>query len=129
MTFGKLITTYKEKHNLSDSQIAEIVGDTTRVTVNNICNDKHLPNIELALKLVLFFKIKIEEVTKALCLSNILIEHYQLAMMEEDAQAYALKMKNNNSHLKKRINCLELELTAMDYDWEEADYPPGDFTT
>lgn len=47
----------------------------------------------------------------------------------EDSDYLECKLVKEVKHLKRRINCLELDLTAMDYDWDESDYPPGDFKT
>ena len=64
MSFGKLIFYYLNKHSLSTSQLAEIVG-TTRVTMDNICRDTHTPNLLLGLKLIRFFRIPQEKVLDA----------------------------------------------------------------
>lgn len=56
MSFGKLVKECKNEHGLTYSEIGKAVG-VTKVTISNICADRHLPNIVLAMKLVLFLEI------------------------------------------------------------------------
>ncbi|MCK5607273.1 helix-turn-helix domain-containing protein [Candidatus Pacearchaeota archaeon] len=66
MSFSKLIASYKKKHNLSNQQIADAIGGTvSRVTIDNICKGTHQPKVELALRLIKFFRIPMKDVFKS----------------------------------------------------------------
>ena len=51
----------RAKHDISQEELAEKVG-VTRVTINNIENNKWVPSTVLALRIARIFQVSLEEV-------------------------------------------------------------------
>lgn len=54
------IAAYRERHGLSQGELAEAVG-VSRQTINAIERDRYNPSLELAFKLSVYFDCQIEE--------------------------------------------------------------------
>ncbi|GAA0351433.1 helix-turn-helix transcriptional regulator [Bacillus horti] len=55
-----LLKVHRAKHNLTQEQLAELIG-VTRKTINTIENGKFMPSAILAIKLAKVFEVAVEE--------------------------------------------------------------------